>query len=304
MNNPKVSVIVPVYNNIEYLPRCIESILNQKMEEIELILVNDGSTDRNVLPLLKKYAEADRRVIMINQDNMGAGNAINNGLRIAQGEYIHECDCDDYVHEDIYTTMYKIAKRERADMVRCDFIVCKQNGTAKAHSTYCPGSEPEFVISRRTVEDNIWLMGLNAPLWPCLFRKSFLDANNIRMSETPGALFQDTGFTLTCRVLANRIAITDTALYYYTSDNSESASHTFDIKLGPECLLMELAKVERVIKQTDKSNMWYAWAIRKKSILNWMLALMKERGASQKRYDVVHNTYQLAMMTDVFQLDE
>ena len=94
---PKVSVIVPVYNVEKYLDQCLDSIVSQTLDDIEIIIVNDGSTDES-LKVINKYAERDSRIKVVNQTNGGYAKAVNKGLSIASGEYVAEVDSDDYIN--------------------------------------------------------------------------------------------------------------------------------------------------------------------------------------------------------------
>ena len=98
---PKVSIIVPVYNSEKYIERCINSLRNQTLKDIQIILINDSSTD-STPELCRKANEEDDRIILINQENAGAGMARNSGLLVAGGEYIGFVDSDDYVEEDMF----------------------------------------------------------------------------------------------------------------------------------------------------------------------------------------------------------
>ena len=116
IENPKISVIIPVYNVEKYLRECLDSVVNQTMRDIEIICVNDGSTD-NSLDILKEYATKDDRIIVINQTNGFVGSARNNGLKIARGEYIQFVDSDDYLELNACETAYKYALLYNVDVV-------------------------------------------------------------------------------------------------------------------------------------------------------------------------------------------
>ena len=119
---PKVSVIVPVYNVEQYVEKCLETLVNQTIEDIEIIVVNDGSTD-NSKNIIKKYVEKyPKKVIYLEKENGGLSDARNYGIPYANGEYIAFLDSDDYIVLDTYKEMYKIAKKENSDMVECDFV--------------------------------------------------------------------------------------------------------------------------------------------------------------------------------------
>ena len=118
----KVSIIVPAYNVEEHIEKCLETLVNQTLKEIEIIVVNDGSTDetkRKVEPFLEKYPE---KVKYLEKQNGGLSDARNYGMLYAQGEYIGFIDSDDYVELNMFEEMYQKAKEENSDMVECDFI--------------------------------------------------------------------------------------------------------------------------------------------------------------------------------------
>lgn len=112
---PKVSVIIPVYNVKEYLERCLNSLRNQSLKELEIICVNDGSTDES-LNILNNYAEVDTRIIVINRQNEGVSSARNYGLTKATGEFIGFVDADDSIEKDFYKLLYENVKKYNADI--------------------------------------------------------------------------------------------------------------------------------------------------------------------------------------------
>jgi len=119
---PKVSVIVPVYNVEKYLERCINSLVNQTLQDIEIILVDDGSTDSSKI-IIEKYLNLHREKIKYYyKENGGLSSARNYGILYAKGEYIAFLDSDDYIEPTMYEEMYNVAKKENSDMVECDFI--------------------------------------------------------------------------------------------------------------------------------------------------------------------------------------
>lgn len=121
MEKPKVSVIVPVYNVEKYLEKSIDSLINQTLDEIEIIAVNDGSTDSS-LTILKDYEEKYNNIKVYTKENGGLSDARNYGLKYANGDYIAFLDSDDYVDATLYEKMYNKAIEENADYVECDFI--------------------------------------------------------------------------------------------------------------------------------------------------------------------------------------
>ena len=117
----KVSIIIPVYNVAEYLPRCLDSVTGQTLKEIEIIAVNDGSTDRS-LSILENYAQQDNRILILNKENGGLSDARNYAFPHIHGEYVGFVDSDDWIDKEMYEQLYAIAKKENADQVRCGYI--------------------------------------------------------------------------------------------------------------------------------------------------------------------------------------
>jgi glycosyltransferase involved in cell wall biosynthesis len=123
----KISIIVPVYNVEKYLARCLDSIVNQTIKEIEIILVNDGSKD-NSQKIIEEYAKNDERIVVINKENGGLSDARNTGLDIALGEYIAFIDSDDFVDVEMLNQMYALGKKHQADVVFCGLVKVNEYG--------------------------------------------------------------------------------------------------------------------------------------------------------------------------------
>lgn len=118
----KVSIIVPAYNVDKYIEKCLNTLVNQTLKEIEIIVVNDGSTDRTKQEIQKFVEKYPEKIIYLEKENGGLSDARNYGMPYAKGEYIGCIDSDDYIEENMYEEMYKKAKEENSDMVECDFI--------------------------------------------------------------------------------------------------------------------------------------------------------------------------------------
>lgn len=121
LKNPDISIIVPVYNVEKYLPQCLESLINQTYANIEIICVNDGSTD-NSLEILDKYAKRDSRIIVINQKNSGVSVARNAALKIISGKYLMFVDGDDWIELNNCETAYNLIEKYNADVVMWSYI--------------------------------------------------------------------------------------------------------------------------------------------------------------------------------------
>ncbi|EKY29021.1 glycosyltransferase family 2 protein [Clostridium celatum] len=131
---PIISVIVPVYNVEKYLKRCVDSILNQEMKEIEVILVNDGSTDSSA-SICDEYVRRDSRIKVIHKKNSRVAAARNDGIRLASGKYISFIDSDDWIESNMYKSMYEKAEEFNVDFIMCDF---SKKGVDKSYNVSQP----------------------------------------------------------------------------------------------------------------------------------------------------------------------
>ena len=121
MANPKISVILSAYNEEKFISKAIESVVNQTLKDIEIIIINDGSTD-NTLDIINSYAEKDNRIVVIDQENIGLGASRNKGMKIAQGEYVTFLDGDDWFTEEAFEIAYDEAKAKDTDITMYQMI--------------------------------------------------------------------------------------------------------------------------------------------------------------------------------------
>ena len=219
----KVSIIVPIYNVEQYLEECMDSIVGQTLEDLEIICVNDGSTDGS-LDILKKYAAADDRIIIIDKENEGYGCAMNDGLDRATGDYVGIVEPDDYVDIHMYEDLYHIAEEKNLDIVKADFyrFVCNKNGEVlKFYDALSKdGTGYNEVINPKN-NDKIFRYVLNT--WSGIYRRSFIEKYHIRHNTTPGAAFQDNGFWFQTFCLADRIYFINKPYYMNRRDNPNSS---------------------------------------------------------------------------------
>ena len=131
----KVSVILPIYNVEMYLRECLDSVTRQTLKELEIICVNDGSTDQS-LDIIKEYAEKDNRIVVITGPNGGYGKAMNQGLDRATGEYIGIVEPDDYVSLTMFEDLYKIASENNLDWIKADFYRFTKSNNGDMRLTY------------------------------------------------------------------------------------------------------------------------------------------------------------------------
>ena len=197
----KVSVIVPIYNVEEYLEKCLDSLVNQTLKEIEIILVNDGSPD-NSEKIVKKYEDKYKdKIIYIKKENGGQATARNLGLTYATGEYITYVDSDDWIELDMFKTMYDTAKKKNADLVTCD--------------SYIVNDGVKTVFSKNTDEKEIkksFILNESGP-WGKIIKKSILIDNKIHFPEIRA--YEDIAIMPSLMLYSNVIVHISKPMYNY-----------------------------------------------------------------------------------------
>ena len=219
----KVSIIVPAYNVEPYLVECMESITKQTLSDIEIICINDGSTD-GTLKILKSYAEKDPRIVLIDKENGGYGIGMNIGLSVATGEYIGIVEPDDFVPVNMFGDLYEIAKANDLDFVKADFYRFERASNGDMFLTYNHLDRKNQYYNQvfdpsHTPEAIRFIMNT----WSGIYRKAFLDEYHIRHNETPGASFQDNGFWFQTFAFAKRGMVIDKPYYMNRRDNPNSS---------------------------------------------------------------------------------
>ena len=214
---PKVTIILPVYNVKPYLRQCLDSIVNQTMQEIQIICVNDGSTDGS-RAILQEYADYDTRIEIIDQENQGAGTARNAAYTHIRGKYTYFTDPDDWLELDLCQQCWN-----KAEETEADFVVLR-HAIDECGWSHLPFN-PSLSEIRRTPEEKHEIL-IMLSTWLRFWRSEFLLSNNINFSE--GKLpYEDMVVAWKGTVLADRIAILDKSLYHYRI-RPESAQQAFN----------------------------------------------------------------------------
>tara|TARA_Y100000590_G_scaffold201045_1_gene228463 strand:- start:2556 stop:3410 length:855 start_codon:yes stop_codon:yes gene_type:complete len=210
----KVSIVIPVYNVEKYLSKCLDSVCNQTLKDIEIICINDCSQD-NSLEVLQKYAEEDSRIKLVDfKENKGVSVARNTGISLATGEYIGFIDSDDYIDFDFYEKLYKLAKKESADICKgSDLTVIDFD-----NSVYT--SDMASDISKNKL--NFWCQYTTA-----IFRNSFLKEFKIDF-DTRMIICEDLDFNLKSSIFSNKIVLENTVKYYYVRRDNSLNSKLYD----------------------------------------------------------------------------
>lgn len=211
MKEIKITVIVPVYNTEKYLSKCLDSILSQTLKEIEIICIDDGSTDSSS-KILAEYAIKDPRLLVIRKKNDGLGAARNTGIEVASGEYISFVDSDDFIDPQMLNLLYNMGKKTESDVVignvklyfndsgNTEYFRCQKDyDFLSLKNGFLPSEEP-------------WIVE-NIGCWDRIYKRSFLEKYNLRNPEH--VIYEDALFSFQTSILANKIAVVPKAVYYY-----------------------------------------------------------------------------------------
>ena len=216
---PKVSVLVPVYNVERYVEKCLSTLIGQTLKDIEIICLDDGSTDSSG-KILENFREQDSRIKVIHKENTGYGNTMNLGLQMACGDYLAIVESDDFVEPDMLEILYNTAVEQKADIVKGEYYR-HQNG----NDTYAKRLNKFAKGELLSVQDTPLLLTLADTIWSALYRRQFLVENGIAFHETPGASFQDISFAIQGWIYASRVWLLETPLIHYRIDNLDSSMH-------------------------------------------------------------------------------
>lgn len=221
---PKVSIIIPVYNSEKYLHKCLDSVTNQTLKDIEIICINDGSTD-NSLNILNEYASNDKRFVVISQKNQGQAIARNNVLNIASGEYIGFVDSDDFVELDMFEKMYSLAIENNCDTIYCNYDRFwegnKHLEIANKFDEYNIDIKPNTIFSwggaiKKCVLKNIPYICMNK-----LIKTDLIKNNNIKFADKK-IFAEDVIFSINVLLRSQRCLYTSDVLYHYVIHHNSS----------------------------------------------------------------------------------
>lgn len=273
---PDISVVVPVYNVITFLKRCIGSILGQTFRDFEVILVDDGSTDGSG-EICDEIANSDSRVVTIHKENGGLSEARNFGIDVAKGKYLFFVDSDDYIHADTLSEMYRVAQQTGADIVECDYkrVTSKdQPGKTKIES------HNNSKVNLYTHDQALIKMlnyDFNVVAWNKLYLSSLFE--NIRYPV--GKLHEDEFTTPLVIDGCSSYATIDKAYYMYTQREGSIMNTSFSEK---ELDVIEAYKLRLAYFQNKYGN-------RFDTVINFHLfvactKILNEKGYHPGRYDL------------------
>ncbi|CAK7057027.1 MAG: hypothetical protein MEEGG_00924 [Eggerthella lenta] len=220
-----ISIIVPIFNAEPYLEQCLDSVLAQTHRELDIICLNDGSTDGS-LAIMQAYADRDERIRVIDKQNQGYGATCNRGLEEAHGSWISIVEPDDWIEPGMYADMLAFAATldGPVDIVKTPYWRIWMPDTPEQRKLNCsyrnrikPPRQP-FVI-----RDAAHLLTHHPSIWSAVYRKSFLDVHGIRFREYPGAGWADNPFLIETLCQAERIAYLDKPYYCYREETPEKS---------------------------------------------------------------------------------
>ena len=245
-------MILPMYKVESYIGRCLESCINQEGLEIgsdyEIICVNDGSTDSSG-SILDNYAFKDSRIKVLHRDNAGYGAAMNAGLAVASGEYIGIVESDDCILPEMYETLYSTASKNNLDLVKSDafYWLEKASYCEKIHNKWLNDYYDRILDG----VDHWKYFDFFMNIWTGIYRREFLEQNNIGFHETPGASYQDNGFWIQTLTFCKRAMWLSQAFYLYRQDNPMAS-----VKSQSKMLAMtkEYEYIARIMKERQDTQ--------------------------------------------------
>ena len=207
---PEISIIIPVYNSEKYLDTCLNSLINQTFKDIEIICINDGSMD-NSLNIMEKYAQTDKRIIVISQENSGVAVARNKGLKTATGNYVMFCDSDDYYYPDMCKTMLNKLKKENVDTVMCSANVFSDfKSTRDLKEVQEQYDNKDYLCSLNDWKNKLLLSN---ELWNKIFKKEIIDKYHICFPEKMWC--DDRAFIMKYLACSDNVLVLKDRLYNY-----------------------------------------------------------------------------------------
>lgn len=213
-----ISVIIPVYNVAEYLSRCVDSVLNQTWSRLEVILVDDGSTDSSGL-ICDAYARSDVRVTAFHKANGGLSSSRNYGLERAHGDWISFIDSDDWICPDFLSTLHELAQNHSADISYCNWYFAYKDKNVEC-DCFSPGITKQQTLTRLILESY-------HVVWNKLYRTSFLKLFHLSFPDHIQQYEEDCWFSCRAFFFSDAIIKTDRPLYFYNRENVHAITRSY-----------------------------------------------------------------------------
>lgn len=223
INNPKVSIIIPIYNSEKHINKCLDSICNQTLKDIEIICVNDGSHD-NSLKIISSFAQIDKRITIINQNNLGVSAARKKGLNYASADYIGFVDSDDFVEENYFEKLYNIAKIEHSDIIITGNIYEFNDKNVRKRSLL------KYIYKESLTDtEKCKLFIMQTGLCNKIYKKTLIQ-KTLQYYEDNRLDGEDAPFLLFMFLLAIKVTYSASACYYYRINYSSISRKSISLK--------------------------------------------------------------------------
>ena len=260
--NVKVSIIVPIYNAEKYLKQCLESIQSQTLRDIEIICVDDGSTDSSP-EIMDKFAEKDSRFKVVHKPNGGNGHSMNAGLSVATGEYIGCVEADDYIEKNMFEKLYLYSNDGSIDIVKSNFWNCYEDESGKITKVVNEerNNMPELAMPF-TIKEYPQILWGHPSIWSAIYKRSLIEDNNIKFKEAKGGGWVDNPFFFETMCCAKSIYLTKRPFYNYRTEVEGSSSKGYDFNIPFDRMQDNLDVLKRYNCQDEETlKLAYARAL-------------------------------------------
>lgn len=244
---PKISVLIPIYNVEKYLRECLSSLAAQTFSDFEALCINDGSTD-NSRAIIEEFCQ-DPRFRLIDKENSGYGASMNLGLDNAKGDYVTILESDDYLEPKALEVELQAAESLSAEVAKAGFYFYWS--TPETRNEFCPILPKEDCGRLVNPQEETAIFYTKPSIWSALYRRDFLEKNDIRFLETPGASYQDAGFNFKVWTSATRaVFINDGFLHYRQDGETQSVRSPGKVY----CVCDEYAEMERYLAERPEKQ--------------------------------------------------
>lgn len=279
-----ISIIIPVYKVEKYLEKCIQSVINQTYENLQIILVDDGSPD-NCGKICDEYAKKDHRIEVIHKSNGGLSDARNKGLEIAKGEYIGFVDSDDYIEADMYEVLYNLLKQYNADVSICNFYTVSQEKIAIKNADNGIKEYNRIEILKEILLDN----NIQSYAWNKLYKRELFG----EIKYPVGKKYEDIGTTFYLLEKCNKVVVTGKPEYYYINRQDSIVNNVTETTITDyiELIMQRYDYIEENIKELSSYNKNYLKRILKTAEQD-IKSLNKVGDYTKKKYEELYNKVQ------------
>ncbi len=279
-----ISVIIPVYKVEKYVERCIQSVINQTYENLQIILVDDGSPD-NCGKICDEYAKKDHRIEVIHKSNGGLSDARNKGLEIAKGEYIGFVDSDDYIEADMYEVLYNLLKQYNADVSICNFYTVSQGKISIKNADNGINEYNRIEILKEILLDR----NIQSYAWNKLYKKELFD----EIKYPIGKKYEDIGTTFFLLEKCNKVVVTGKSEYYYINRQDSIVNNVTETTITDyiELIMQRYDYIEENIKELSSYNKDYLKRILKTAEKD-IKSLNEVGDYTKKKYEELYNKVQ------------